>query len=164
METNRICAWCKKPLPPVEGIVDGIEEGFITHGMCEECEAKFNKEVDSLGANEWTKEACLASFNLHVFSGKKLSDNQLINNVVVNILFRVSGRPCDINEAYENIRELRLRGSENIGSKILDRLNESFDATHTLWSKLPDEAQEKIRQEFRSELVSLMNAVLANVG
>lgn len=161
METNRICAWCKKPLTPA----DGIEKGLITHGICEECAAKFdekNEVVDLPNSINTTKEDKNKPFNLQSFSGKRPSDNQLINNIVVNILFRVSGRPVDINEAYENIRELRLRGSENIGSKILDRLNESFDATHTLWSKLPDEEQERIRQEFRSELVSLMNAVLAN--
>ncbi len=37
---RRICAWCKKDLGPAETEED-------THGMCEECLAKFLKENET---------------------------------------------------------------------------------------------------------------------
>lgn len=36
-----VCAWCKKDL----GEKEPIENKIITHGMCEECLAKFKKKI-----------------------------------------------------------------------------------------------------------------------
>ena len=38
-----VCAWCKKEM----GNKDGDNE-TITHGMCEQCETKFEKQIEEL--------------------------------------------------------------------------------------------------------------------
>ena len=47
-----ICAWCDKVLK--EGVVS--ENGFASHGICPECKAILQKELD--GATKLVSELC----------------------------------------------------------------------------------------------------------
>lgn len=44
---ERICAWCKKNLDDVE--CKFADEHVVTHGICNECAAKFAAQKASLG-------------------------------------------------------------------------------------------------------------------
>jgi hypothetical protein len=40
--TKRVCAWCQKNMGEKEG------DGGVTHGICEDCAAKMEKELEDL--------------------------------------------------------------------------------------------------------------------
>jgi hypothetical protein len=42
-----VCGWC---VPTKVLRDDGVNDGKISHGMCEECAAKVNKELDERAA------------------------------------------------------------------------------------------------------------------
>jgi uncharacterized CHY-type Zn-finger protein len=44
-----ICAWCKKYLGKKEVIINTTFKGAPTHGICEKCKDKFEKDYKGLG-------------------------------------------------------------------------------------------------------------------
>lgn len=140
-----VCAWCQK-------VLSGSGED-ITHTICDECKVKLEQELDAYNYKKanW--------YGVYKTSSKSISNNQLTNMVVVQILFMVTGRPYNYSKIADALTLLKDSGEEKIGQKIMDRMIESLDDEKTIWNLKSTEEKEEIKVKFRKELLNLMKMV-----
>ncbi len=98
---------------------------------------------------------------LYKISGRQPSNNQLINKIVVQTLFMVSGRPHNYSSIVDSLRTLRESQENEIGKQIMNRLEESLNDEHTIWFKFTDDKKQELRLNFRRELLKAMKLVSA---
>ena len=156
MEANIICAWCKRAI----GYNSKIQG--ISHGICEDCQKKY--EADDLDENI-PQVPVKVAFNLFKRMSKTISENQMINNIVVNLLFLNSGNQGgggDRGEMMNNLRVLRDMGAQNVGKRILERLNESLSEETTVWFKLSEASRQSLKQSCYHDLKVAMESVISS--
>jgi hypothetical protein len=91
----------------------------------------------------------------------KMSENQMINNIVVNLLFINSGNQGgDRQEMMTNLKTLKDMGAQNVGRRILERLNESLDEDATMWFRLSEETRQSLKQSCFHDLKAAMESLV----
>lgn len=96
---------------------------------------------------------------IYRISARKESNNQMINKVVVQILFMVTGRPSNYSAVANALIGLRDSGELNIGNQIMQRMEDSLRDEHTIWFNLSEEEKVELRNRFRAELLTAMKMV-----